>query len=296
MIPEKAKARIEELTRKELIARLYKLMDRIDVLEEKLRLKQTPTTSANSSQPPSRDFKGEKKKRRRNRKKGAKFGHEKIERALVDHPSKVIYALVDNRQKCHINLLDQVPTQVIRRQIAELPEIKPVVIETQQYEVICPCCGEVQRGKLPEGMEAGRYFGPRLEATVTMLHHEHHVGFERLIQLCGEIFNLPLSEGGAVSIIKRAGKAVAEEAEKIGEQVRHGQVIRSDETSGRVHGVNWWQWEDLISPDCPRSVGVLKADAQAWGKICEAIDRPDYLFSQARNLVEQLRANAAHLH
>lgn len=54
--------------------------------------------------------------------------------------------------------------------------------------------------------------------------------------------------------------------------------------------------KDLVSPDCPKSVGVLKADAQAWGKICEAIDKPDYLFSQARNLVEQLRFNAAHLH
>ena len=122
--------------------------------------------------------------------------------------TKTLLPITSNCQTCHINLLDQVPTQVIRRQITELPEIKPVVIETQQYEVICPCCGEVQRGKLPEGLEAGRYFGPRLEATVTMLHHEHHVRFERLVGLCSEIFNLTLSEGGAVSIVKRAGKAV----------------------------------------------------------------------------------------
>lgn len=249
MIPEMAKAGIEELSREELIVRLYELMNRVRELEEELHLKKAPTTSQNSSQPPSRDFKGEKKKRKRNRKKGAKFGHEKLERALVDNPSKVFYALVDNCQTCHINLLDQVPVQVIRRQITELPEIKPVVIETQQYEVICPCCGEVQRGKLPEGLEAGRYFGPRLEATVTMLHHEHHVGFERLIQLCGEIFNLPLSEGGAVSIIKRAGQAVADEAEKIGERVRHGKVIGSDETHARVHGLNWWQWA-FVSENC----------------------------------------------
>jgi len=139
--------------------------------------------------------------------------------------------------------------QIIRRQISELPEIKPVVIETQQYEVLCPCCGEVQRGKLPEGLEAGRYFGPRLEATVTMLHHEHHVGFERLVQLCGEIFNLPLSEGGAVSIIKRTGQAVWDEAKKIGEKVRHGKVVGSDETHARVHGMNWWQWV-FVSENC----------------------------------------------
>jgi len=249
MIPEKAKVRIEELSREELIARLYELLDRIHVLEEQLRLKKTPATSQNSSQPPSRDFKGENKKRRRNRKKGAKVGHEKAERALADNPDKVFYALVDNCQTCYINLLDQVPVQIIRRQITELPEIKPVVIETQQYEVVCPCCGEVQRGKLPEGLEAGRYFGPRLEATVTMLHHEHHVGFERLVQLCGEIFNLTLSEGGAVSIVKRAGKAVYGEAEKIGERVRHGKVIGSDETHARIHGLNWWQWV-FVSGNC----------------------------------------------
>ena len=249
MIPETVKRPIEELAREELIALLYELTNRVHELEEQLRLKQTPTTSKNSSQPPSRDFKSGKKKRKRSKKKGAKNGHEKLERALVDNPSKVFYALVDNCQTCHINLLDQVPVQVIRRQITELSEIKPVVIETQQYEVTCPCCGELQRGKLPEGLEAGRYFGPRLEATVTTLHHEHHVGFERLVQLCGEIFNLPLSEGGAVSIVKRAGKAVLGEAEKVGEKVRHGKVVGSDETHARVHGLNWWQWV-FVSENC----------------------------------------------
>jgi transposase len=296
-----AKVRIEELSREELIARLYELLDRIHALEEKLRMKQTPTTSQNSSQPPSRDFKGEKK-RKRNRKKGAKAGHEKQERALVDNPDKVFYALVDNCQTCHVNLLDQVPVQVIRRQVTELPEIKPVVIETQQYEVVCPCCGEVQRGKLPAGLEAGRYFGPRLEATVTMLHHEHHVGFERLVQLCGEVFNLRLSEGGAVSILKRAGQAVASEAEKIGERVRHGKVIRSDETHARVHGLNWWQWAfvsenceyHLIMPsrgydvietfmrDCEAEVWVCdcwKAQLKAPAKMCQIC-----LAHQIRNL------------
>ena len=242
MIPETVKTPIEELSREELIALLYELTNRVHELEEKLRLKQTPTTSKNSSQPPSRDFKSEKKKRKRSKKKGAKMGHEKLERALIDNPSQVLYAVVDNCQTCHINLLDQVPVQVIRRQLTELPEIQPVVIETQQYEVLCPCCGELQRGKLPEGLEAGRYFGPRLEATVTMLHHEHHLGFERLVEVCGEIFNLPLSEGGAVAILKRAGKAVFGEAEKIGEKVRHGKVVGSDETHARVHGLNWWQW------------------------------------------------------
>ena len=96
--------------------------------------------------------------------------------------------------------------QVIRRQITELPEIKPVVIETRQYIVGCPCCGKRQHGELPEGLDAGRYFGPRVEAMVTDLHHEHHIGFKRLCQICDELFGLKLSAGGAVSIVNEQAK------------------------------------------------------------------------------------------
>jgi transposase len=126
MIPEMVKTPIAELTREELIALVYELTNRVRELKEKLRLKRTPTNSKNSSQPPSQDFKSDKKKRKRSKKKDAKNGHEKQERALGENPDKVFYAFVDNCQSCHINLLDQVPTQIIRRQISELPEIKPV--------------------------------------------------------------------------------------------------------------------------------------------------------------------------
>jgi hypothetical protein len=136
---------------------------------EIVRLKQPPTTSKNSSQPPSRDFKASASKKRRRKRKGAQLGHEKQERPLVDNPDKVIEAYAEHCENCQANLLDQAPVRMIRRQITELPEIQAVVIETRQYEALCPCCGASQRGELPEGLEAGRYFGPRLEATVTYL-------------------------------------------------------------------------------------------------------------------------------
>jgi transposase len=155
---------------------------------------------------------------------------------------------------------------------------------------------------LPEGLEAGRYFGPRLEAIVTNLHHEHHVGYKRLRQICDELFGLELSAGGAVSIIERAGQAAIEEAEAIGEQVRQSQVIGSDETSARVHGRNWWQWVfvgdnreyHVIMPsrgydvienfmqDCEAEVWVCdcwKAQLNAPAKMCQIC-----LSHQIRNL------------
>lgn len=302
MIPEAVK-KIEEQSREELIALVYEMAKEIKELKAEIaRLKQPRTTSQNSSQPPSRDFKGEKKKRKRSKKKGARAGHEKQARQLVEKPNKVIDVYVDQCQNCSQNLLDQIPVKVVRRQVTEIPEIKPVVIETRQYVVDCPCCGERQQAKLPEGLEAGRYFGPRLEAIVTNLHHEHHVGYKRLRQICDELFGLELSAGGAVSIVERAGKAAREEAETIGEQVRQSQVIGSDETSARVHGKNWWQWVfvgdnreyHVIMPsrgydvienfmqDCEAEVWVCdcwKAQLNAPAKICQIC-----LSHQIRNL------------
>lgn len=237
MVPDTTKPRIEEKSREELIAIIHELMAEIE------RLQQGRTNSRNSSQPPSRDFKSDgSKKRKRHKKVGAKEGHAKAERPLVDNPNKVIEVWAESCPKCHVNLLDRVPEHTIRRQVTELPEIRPVVIETRQHEVRCPGCDQLRGGKLPAGLEAGRQLGPRLEATVTSLHHEHHLGYARIIQVCEEIFGVTLSKGGAVSIVERAGRAAEGEAEAIGEQVRQSQVIGSDETSARVQGRNWWEW------------------------------------------------------
>jgi transposase len=117
-----------------------------------------------------------------------------------------------------------------------------VVIETRQHEVVCPACQSVQRGRLPEGLEAGRAFGPRLEATVVYLKQQQHLSYERVTQVVDDLCGVELSEGGVACILERAGKAAQVQAAQIGQRVAQSQVIGSDETSARVHGRNWWQW------------------------------------------------------
>jgi len=97
-------------------------------------------------------------------------------------------------------------------------------------------------GRIAEGLEATRHFGPRLEGLVTYFHHEHHMGFERTQTVLQDVLGISLSEGGAVAIIERAGEVAQPEAEAIGERVRQSAVIGSDETSARVNGRNWWEW------------------------------------------------------
>jgi len=243
VLPEPTVSALRDLSPEEMIALIQRLFEEVRRLEAEVeRLKQPPPTSHNSSQPPSRDWKTDRPKRKRRKKVGAQPGHAKAERRLVDSPDKVIDAWVETCAHCGTGLLDQAPERVIRRQVTELPEIQPVVIETRQYEVRCPGCQRLHRGPLPEGLEASRQFGPRLEAVVTYFHHIHHLGFERLCGVLRDIFGTSLSEGGAVAIIERAGEAAQPEAEAIGEQVRQSAVIASDETSARVHGRNYWEW------------------------------------------------------
>jgi transposase len=223
------------------------LMERVSQLEaEVAALKQKPPTSSrNSSQPPSRDWKGEAStgpRPRPKKKQGAQPGHPKAERPLVENPDQVIEARVSTCAGCGADLQAVTPERVVRRQITELPILKPVVIETQQHEVCCPACQLRQRGVLPPGLEAERWWGPRLEGLVTYLHQVHHVGFERLQAVLQDIFGVSLSTGGEVAVVERAGAAAGPEAGAIGEQVRASAVIRSDETSSRVNGRNHWEW------------------------------------------------------
>jgi transposase len=271
---------LRDLTREDLIELILQQAEEIRRLQEEMAaLKKPPTTSRNSSQPPSRDWKSNRPARKSGQRRGAVPGHEKAERPLVEKPDKVIDVPVTACTNCGADLSAVAPQRTVRRQITELPEIKPVVIETRQDEVVCPCCQQLQRGVLPEGLEATRQFGPRLEGLVTYFHHEHHMGFERTQTVLQDVLDIPISEGGAVAIIERAGEAAQPEAEVIGEQVRQSKVIGSDETSARVNGRNWWEWVfqspageyHLIVPSRGQNVidaFMRDARAEVWNSDC----------------------------
>ena len=239
-------AQVRELSRDELIALILPLLERVNQLEaEVAALKQKPPTSSrNSSQPPSRGWKADTPTGQRPGKKkpGAQPGHPKAERPLVEKPDTLLEARVSTCAGCGADLRAVTPERVVRRQVTELPVLKPVVIETQQHEVCCPACQLRQRGDLPAGLEAERWLGPRLEALITYLHQVHHVGFERLQTVLLDVFGVSLSTGGEVAVVERAGAAAGPEAAVIGEQVRASAVIGSDETSSRVKGRNHWEW------------------------------------------------------
>jgi len=234
---------IEHLAHTELVALVKALMAENRALRAELdELRHPPTTSDNSSQPPSRDVKRNLPVNRQRKKLGPPFSHARQTRPWVAQPDRIIEAPVESCGHCQADLRGVEPQAVLRQQLTELPPFTPVVIETRQAEVRCPDCQRVTRGELPAGLEGGRSFGPRLAATVVYLKHEQHLSYARVTQLCQDLFGVALSEGGASALVQRAGVAAQPVAKAIGTQVAQSAVIGSDETSARVAGRTWWQW------------------------------------------------------
>lgn len=50
--------------------------------------------------------------------------------------------------------------------------------------------------------------------------------------------------------------------------------------------------EEVIHPDCPRTIGSPKADGYVWEKVCEVINNPEVLLTGARKHVDELKQQA----
>ncbi len=116
----------------------------------------------------------------------------------------------------------------------ELPPVEPVVIEGWQYAMTCAHCGVQTVGAYPAGLEPHRTFGPRIEAQLGYFHERHHVSYERLVELCRDVFGLRISEGALENALRRQVEQARPTYAAIREQVRGSPVINSDEASYHV--------------------------------------------------------------
>jgi len=281
------KTDFETLTKDELIELIlaqYEQLTKLQADYEALKLKfeknqKPPTSSRNSSQPPSRDQKGNLPTSRRRHRHGPPIGHEKHERKFVARPDRTIELQVRSCSKCHSDLSNETGQLVDVNQITELPHAPAQVIEVRQYAVTCPDCGASQVEQPPAGLEMNRRFGSRLEATVVYYRQEQHMSYVRTQKALCDLHQVEISQGGIDEIMKRAGKWAVEKAEQIQESIRQSQVIHCDETTNRINGANAWEWVfcsakgiyHVIRRD--RSAGVIKeimrdGQAEVWVSDC----------------------------
>src|SRR5512143_1298784 len=136
--------------------RVLALERRVRDLEARLKL-----NSTNSSKPTSSDPIGFKRKPPAppsGRKRGGQPGHRRAQRRLV--PPEKLRTITECRptacRRCGQALAGEDPAPLIH-QVAEFPQIEPLVDEYRLHRLACPHCGVTTGGKLPAGVPRGSF-------------------------------------------------------------------------------------------------------------------------------------------
>jgi len=248
----------------EMVAVVGRLQERIVELEGRLAEREAEAaqrsapekTSENSSVPPSVGFKANRTERRR----GKRRGHAGTSRRRQP-PDVIVRCRPSTCQGCGEPLPLDGQRRVGRSQVIELPPVRPVVVEAWQYAARCRGCGARTKGTYPEGLEPTRTFGPGIEALLGYFHERHHIGCERLAEVCRDVFGLPISEGGIDKALGRLAERARPTYEAHGAAVRASPVIGSDETGARVAGKTAWQWV-FQTPEASYHVIVPRRNAE----------------------------------
>ena len=192
---------------------------KIRELEEELAQFRRPAkTPENSSVPPSRGQRANRAPGRR-RKLGPKRGHVGASRERGE-PDVVVECRPRACAGCGQELPQTGGRRTGRSQVVELPAFAPVVIEAWQYTVSCERCGDRTAGTYPTGLDPRRTFGPGVEALLSYFHERHHVSYERLVEICRDVFGLAISQGGVENALRRLVERARPTYAAIREQVR----------------------------------------------------------------------------
>ena len=196
-------------------------------------------TSRTSSKPPSTD---RKEQRERSKPGGAKPGHEGHSRILSATPDEVVEHRPDRCSCCSAVLMADWPAETISlHEQIELPEVAPRVTQHRRLAVRCRACGTRVAAAVPDAAK-GTPFGPRVHAMATYLKTFQALSYERLQSAFADLFGLTLSQGGLMTMLRRAQGAFAGERDKAVAALRRARVIASDETGVRIEGSNAYHW------------------------------------------------------
>jgi transposase len=201
--------------------------------------------STNSSKPPSSDGLAKPKPKSlrpsTDKKPGGQKGH--VGRTLEP---KEIPDIFEQHEPQHCSCcgedLSTVEGTVIKRQqVADLPEIALEYTEHQTIEKECPNCHHKNQGELPEWMEDAQVqYGPRIHALLTYLNIGQFLPYERIVEMCKDVFGFSPSEGTIYTAIENCYTGLETFEEETKEKLKEEEVLHCDETGIRMEGKTGW--------------------------------------------------------
>ena len=216
------------------------LKERVIALEAKLN-----TNSSNSSKPPSTDppWKAPKKQTGTgSNKKGGQPGHKGVARELLPVEDVDDIVICKPAETCGCGgLITLNPTVFERKQVFELPVIRPHVTEFQIFTGCCTECSCKCRGSLPVGTPSGM-LGPRALATVSCLTGRFQQSKRDAAEFFCDLFNLSISLGSVCNAEQQMSGALKTPHEELAAAIPKEPVVGMDETGHSIAGKRAWMW------------------------------------------------------
>lgn len=200
---------IQELGRlvKEQALLIEQLREEVAGLKEEVRMLKKPKDSNTSSIPPSKDENGKTKSLREKtgQKSGGQPGHRGNTLKMTSLPDKVIMHIPGFCQKCSKDITGLEGELSQRRQVVDLPVIRPLYTEHQCYNKTCTC-GHVNKAMFPQPVRAHIQYGPNIESTVAYLSTRQYMPYGRICEYLRDAYNLPISQGSVENLLERFAK------------------------------------------------------------------------------------------
>jgi len=214
-------------------------------LQNRLSKYENPKNSRNSSIPPSKDenrpFKSKSLREKSGKKPGGQIGHEGKTLEMVTIPDKIVEHIPCFCNHCGLDLT-HLPTKMVeRRQVVEIPTMKPLYIEHQAFARTCTC-GQTICSSFPQNITPGISYGNSVESLSAYFYARQFLPFARMQEMFNDVFSLPISEGGIHLVLNRATQKAEPAYELIHERIKQSSVVGSDETGTRIDNKKAWFW------------------------------------------------------
>lgn len=175
------------------------------------------------------------------KKTGGQPGHKGSTLQMCSNPDQIKKLMPAFCNCCGNDLSEVEGTLNSRRQVIDLPVIKPVVVEYQEYKKKCSC-GHFQKGGYPTHLTNHVQYGSTITSMISYLSVYQYVPFKRMVTMFDQVFNLSMSQGTIANILQRMGEKSQPLYDTIQTAIAQGDVVGGDETGVKVNGDKNWAW------------------------------------------------------
>jgi transposase len=225
----------DELMKKD--AMIEKLKDIIGVYEVRLN-----KDSSNSSKPPSTDGFAKPSPRSSRKPSGKKPGGQNGHEGHTMNADGANTTIIERREGCCDCGGDIKFNDTFRAR--KLIDIEIIVHTTEErvFDGICEICGKQFTAQHSDDFRAPLQYGDNLRAFTVMLNEYGNVPDDKTAEILRDISNgrISVSAGTVVNFRDYAANAMADEADKIRNNIKNADVLCVDETGTNVNGKLCW--------------------------------------------------------